>query len=101
MLIAKYQALGSAITAFVVEWILAFLYIFYCLKKFDLPINIKWMLKFVVYFILFFVINFLLKNLEISLLISMPINLITFIILVYGFRFWDKKIVMSYFKTQN
>jgi O-antigen/teichoic acid export membrane protein len=98
ILISHYQALGASITAFVVEWILAALYIIYCIRKFSLPVNSKWIVQFAVYFILIFALNVGLKSFNCSLYLSMSINLVAFVTLVYGFKFWDKKLLMSYFK---
>lgn len=98
ILIIKYQALGAAITAFVVEWILAMAYIYYCIQKFTLPIHLKWLMKFVLYFALMLILNGVLKQLSDSLLISIPINFIAFVGLVYSLKFWDKKLLLSYFK---
>jgi len=98
ILIIHYQALGAAITAFVVEWILAALYIIYCIRKFSLPVNSKWIIQFAIFFILMCTLNFALKSINCSLYWSMAINLPVFVAMVYGFKFWDKKLLMSYFK---
>ena len=101
LLIIKYQALGAAITAVFVEWILALAYIFYCIRKFSLPIQLKWVLKFVLYFIFMLGINMALKNYTDSLIISTSINAVAFVGLVYGLKFWDKKILIGYFKSNS
>ena len=98
ILIIHYQALGAAITAFVVEWSLAALYIIYCIRKFSLPVNSKWIIQFAIFFILMCTLNFALKSINCSLYWSMAINLPAFVAMVYGFKFWDKKLLMSYFK---
>jgi O-antigen/teichoic acid export membrane protein len=101
LLIIKYQALGAAITAFVVEWILALAYIFYCIRKFSLPIQLIWVLKFVLYFIFMLGLNMALKKYTDSLIISIITNSVAFLGLVYGLKFWDKKILVGYFKSNT
>jgi hypothetical protein len=42
-----------------------------------------------------------LKNYTDSLIISTSINAVAFVGLVYGLKFWDKKILVGYFKSNT
>jgi O-antigen/teichoic acid export membrane protein len=69
-MIHTFHALGAAITAFIVEWILALIYIFYCVKKFQLQIDFIWIFKFILLFGILFGANLLFKHMQLDMIKS-------------------------------
>lgn len=95
-LIPHFHAQGVAIVSGVVEWSVALLYIFYCIKIFKLSVSFIRIIKFVILFLVLFVINMILHYYGFHMIIAAIFNIITFLILVYALRIWDKQIIKSY-----
>ncbi len=97
-LIPTYKALGAAVSAFIIEWILAFFFIYACYQRFTLTISWKWLMKFVVFFVLLIAMNAVLAYFSIKLLPAVILNGGVFLIAVYLVRLWDVNSIQAYFK---
>ncbi|MBL7765313.1 MAG: oligosaccharide flippase family protein [Chitinophagaceae bacterium] len=98
ILIPYLQARGAAWTALFVQWLLAFIYMVACIRIFNLKLSLIWPLKFIGLFGLLLMLNLLLKNLSIGLYVSLPVNLLSFIVLVYLIRLWDMNLLKGMLK---
>ncbi len=97
-LIPAQKALGAATAAFLVEWILAFLFIYACYQRFALTLSWKWLLKFVWFFILLLGVNALFAYFNIKLLMAMMLNAGVFLLMVYLVGLWDVNSIQGYLK---
>lgn len=97
-MISFFKAAGAAITCFVIEWTLAFIYIYYCIRHFNLTVNYRRVGKFALVFILMLILNYMLRFFAFPLLLAVPVNMLTFILIVYSIKLWDKNIIASYLK---
>lgn len=97
-LITSLHAVGASITCFVVNWLLAIIYIFFCIKKFSLQTDYRRISKFALVFVLQAAANYLLYLLHTPLLGALPVNIGLFLMIVYSIRLWDKRIITSYLK---
>nr|MBP6315879.1 oligosaccharide flippase family protein [Chitinophagaceae bacterium] len=98
ILIHVYQSVGAALTCFIVEWLLGAIYIYYCIKEFHLKIQFSRITQFVIVFALMCFLNVTLRYFEISLPYAIAGNGITFLLVVYSIKLWDKKLIEPYFK---
>jgi O-antigen/teichoic acid export membrane protein len=93
--IHQFHAVGVALTACLVMWLLAMLYIILSIKKKIVNFKFMWVFKYIVYVTLCALFNGLLNQLNVSFVWAIPMNAILFLVLVYAFRFWDKKYILA------
>ena len=98
ILIHYFHSIGAAITCFAVEWLMGFIYIFYCIKYFNLPVNYIRIIKFLMIFVSHLLFNIIIHYFDIKLLAAIFSNAILFLLLVYIIRLWDKTLILSFFK---
>ncbi len=98
ILIHHFHALGAAVTCFSVQWLLAGTYILFSIKKINLPVRYKRIVKFITVFLLMLLLNLGLNYYNVMLGYAILYNLVVFILTVYSIGLWDKKIIDSYFK---
>lgn len=96
ILISKFQAIGAAAASLIVEWILAFIYIFYCKQQIQLTFTWKWVIKFPTIFISILAFNAVLHPIVSSTILVSVLNLIFFLVLVYTIKLWDRESILNY-----
>lgn len=95
-LIHYQKALGAAITCFTIEWLLGFIYIFFCIKKFKLRVEPMRIFKFLSVFVLMLLLNIGLHYFAVPIVYAVLANSCIFLTIVYSIKLWDKKIIASY-----
>jgi O-antigen/teichoic acid export membrane protein len=98
MLIHFYHATGAAFATLIVEWSLAILYIYFAQQKLQLKPTYLLMLQFVGLFVGQLLINAGLNSLNCPIILASVLNMVGFLILVYGLKLWDKNTISSYIK---
>ena len=98
LLIPHLNAVGTGISALIVQSVVAGCCIYFSIRKFDLPVDFGWLGKFAFLFITILAVNFLLRFIHVSLLPSVLINMLLFLLLVYSIRLWDKETILAYLK---
>lgn len=98
ILIPLLHAVGTGIAALVVQMVYSGLCVFFSVKRFQLPFNLGWLLKFAGLFIFLIVLNFFFKHMGISLIPSIFLNMALFFGIVYGIKLWDIQTILGYFK---
>jgi O-antigen/teichoic acid export membrane protein len=98
MLIHLYHATGAAFATLIVEWSLAILYIYFAQQKLQLKPTYLLMLQFVGLFVGQLLINTGLNSLNCPIILASVLNMVGFLILVYGLKLWDKNTISSYIK---
>jgi O-antigen/teichoic acid export membrane protein len=96
ILISKFQAIGAAAASLIVEWILAFIYIFYCKQQIQLTFTWKWVIKFPTIFISILAFNAVLHPIVSSTILASVLNIIFFLVLVYTIKLWDRESILNY-----
>ncbi len=95
--IPKYGFLGAAYTTIFTIWLVALLYLFYCLKKINLSIQFSILLKYLFIIILFTTLQFFLKQIQVSVLSSITVNILVFIPILYLSKLWNIEQLKKYF----
>ena len=96
ILIPRFHAKGAAMSAFLVEWVLAFLYIYFSHRTFELPSYSKWIFQFVFFFIIILAANWALKFMGVPLFWGSAINLLLFVATSYMVGLWNRAMIESY-----
>lgn len=89
LLIPHWDALGAALTALLVQVMVATVSVYYCIRKFDLAVSWIRVGKFATLFALVLALNWLCVQMELSLFNSILLNIPVFFALVYLIRLWD------------
>lgn len=98
-LIPHYQALGTAISATVVLWVLAMAYLYFTYSIFAVKFKQQHLLRYALFILLFGTLNMALKYSTLGLFLIMGINLLAYVLLWFSLGFAGKK-GLSYFLRQ-
>lgn len=95
-LIPQLQALGASISACIVQWTMAAISLYYCIRKFNLKVDVIRILKFILLFAILLIFNFGLQYFSVSMLLAIAANIPIYIIYVYASHLWDRQTIMQY-----
>lgn len=98
LLIPGWHAIGTGMAAVCVQTTVAACSIYFCIRKFSLAVDFRWLSKFLLLFVVLVLLNLACKNFAITLFPSIGLNIIVFIALVYSIKLWDKATIIAYFK---
>lgn len=74
-LIPQLQAIGAGISACIVQWTMACISLFYCIRKFNLKVDVIRILKFIFLFVLLLSFNLGLQYFAVSMLVAIAANI--------------------------
>ncbi|HPI55136.1 MAG TPA: polysaccharide biosynthesis C-terminal domain-containing protein, partial [Chitinophagaceae bacterium] len=98
VLIPLFHAKGAAMSAFLVEWVLALLFILFSHRTFELPSSARWVLQFTFFFALLLAANWGLKLVGVSFLMASAANLLLFVVISYSVGLWNRNLIESYIR---
>lgn len=97
-LIPSFQARGAAVSALIVQYTMAAISLYYCIRYFHLGIDAMRMIKFIGLFLVLAFCNAVLHRYGIPLLYSMILNVPVYLSYVYAIRLWDWRDISAYIK---
>jgi O-antigen/teichoic acid export membrane protein len=98
LLIHYYKAQGAAIASLIVEWGMAFAYLFFARKHVPWIWPAFWWLKCATLILSMAILNYVFCRLHITWFLAALLNIPCFLAIVYSIRFWQKEAIASYLR---
>lgn len=98
VLIHFFKAEGAAIGSLLVEWGMAFAYLYFAQKKVPWQWPSYWHIKLIAIIVIMAILNFIFYRLHITWFPAALFNIPAFLAVVYGVRFWQKEAIVAYLR---
>lgn len=98
VLIQCYKAEGAAMASLLVEWAMAFAYLYYARQRVAWTWPAFWWLKCGALIFSMAILNYVFCRLHITWFLAAILNIPFFLGIVYGIRFWQKEAISSYLR---
>lgn len=98
VLIHHFKAEGAATGALLIEWGMAFAYLYFARKRVPWQWPAYWPLKLIVLIGCMGILNFFFYRLHITWFPAALLNIPGFLVVVYGVRFWQKEAIVAYLR---